>query len=437
MYRRFQNWLYLPEAYTGLISRLTGLSAILFLPVIWVWTHAGSGIAGYPMPYNVPAYKVGNYLLQVPLPAEPVNLATFAFFVLCSFMLIIGKGRRWLYLYMLAFILYYCSRDFLPACYHWIILPTCYLGALALNNKGSYPARRLIQVAVVSCYLLGVVQKLTIPDFWQGHTFASFFDKGWALNGLFKPFFAGLDLPLSFWAVFSCSVLLVETYIGLGLCFKKTRFSAIVLGLLLHGGIALTMDFVIAIFTLVMWTGYIAFYEKRSEISAIAAGEEQPATSARLPQTALSAIFIAVMLLVPLRIYLPGEPTNDVLTLFDRTPWAYTMFILRQDVNSVKIELSEKSADGTIRQNSIEPFGRMLTTSTVNDMISLARYVIASHPDALTVDVQSLITVNRHRYILKKVHWSKPAIQGGDNDISAFTYSATNIPAKQHLQLSH
>jgi hypothetical protein len=422
-YERFQKWLYLPDGYTGVLSCFTGLCTLLFAPVIWVWTHAGSGQAGCPMPYNAPAWKIGNFLLDVPLPAEPVNIVVFIAYLLVAMLLLLGKRYRWLYLFLLAITLFYCARDWLPACYHWIILPCCYLAALALQNKnGPSPTRRLIQITVVSCYLYGVLQKLTIADFWQGHTFASFFEKGWAVNGIFQPFFASLDLPLSFWAAFSCLVLAVETFIGIGLCYKKTRTAAVITGLLLHGGIAITMDFVIAIFTIVMWTGYIAFYDRRGDDRSLAVTD-------RPLQTILSAAFIALLLLFPLRIYLPGQPQNDVLTLFDRTPWAYTMFILRQNVDAVKVEVTDAE------KRTVKPYGRMLNTSTVNDMVSLARWVIAANPHCTAVDVQSLITVNRHRYILKKCHWSKPANPAAYGDISAFSYSAENISPEQHRLL--
>ncbi len=359
------------------------------------------------MPYNVPTWLMNWHFLAVPLPPEPVNILFFALYTVAALALMAGVQRRTLYLFMAAVILYYCAREWLVACFHWIILPFCFLLALALDDSKSdkTPSRRLIQVAIVSCYLFGVLQKLTYPDFWQGYSFSSFFADGFAANGIFKPLFASLKMPLFAWLAFSWTILVVETYLAVGLCFAKTRLATAITGVLFHGGIMVTMEPIIGIFSLVMWTGYLAFFNKRQKTEAASATNTEPVNlSLSALNMVLCAALIALMLLMPLRIYLPGGPANDVLTLFDRTPWTYGMFIMRQEVNGVNIAVTVSGEPIYIR-----PTGWVLQGSTNNDLIAAANYAVKLYPQASLVKVQTIITVNQRRNVLKTLLWQKEA----------------------------
>jgi len=260
----------------------------------------------------------------------------------------------------------------------------------------------LMQVAIVSCYLLGVLQKLSYPDFWQGYSFSSFFADGYAANNLVKPFFAALVLPLPAWAAFSWLVLALETALGLGLCFAKTRLATAIIGVLFHGGIMLTMEPLIAIFTIVMWTGYLAFFARPKGEAAPILTEEQ-ARAGKLT-TIFSALLIMLMILMPLRIYLPGGPDNQVLTLFDRTPWSYGMFIMRQKVEAVHLAVTEPTGVS----HCIKATGVMLDCSTENDLIEAINYARKSYPGAAQARAETIITVNQRRSILKELLWKRP-----------------------------
>ncbi len=358
------------------------------------------------MPYNVPTWLMNWHFLAVPLPPEPVNIIIFALYTVAALALMAGVQRRTLYLFMAAVILYYCAREWLVACFHWVILPFCFLLALALDDSKSAktPSRRLIQVAIVSCYLLGVLQKLTYPDFLQGYSFSSFFADGFAANDIFKPLFAALKMPIFAWATFSWMILVVETYLALGLCFARTRLATAIIGVLFHGGIMVTMEPIIGIFSLVMWTGYLAFFNKRPTAAAASANDTAALTNLSLSalNMVLCGSLIALMLLMPLRIYLPGGPANDVLTLFDRTPWTYGMFIMRQKVDGMSLAVTVSG-----ETLYIKPTGWLLEGSTDNDLIAAANYAVKLYPQANLVKVQTIITVNQRRNVLKTLLWQK------------------------------
>jgi len=175
----------------------------------------------------------------------------------------------------------------------------------------------------------------------------------------------------------------------------------------------LTMEPIIGIFTLVMWTGYLAFFDKplKSVEEAPSANISEPGQAPVLNMV-LCAALIALMLLMPLRIYLPGGPANDVLTLFDRTPWTYGMFIMRQKVDGVNIAVTKPDATYYIK-----PSGWILECSTDNDLIAAANYAVKLHPSADRVEVQSIVTVNQRRHILKTLAWEK-AVTGQEPTIS-------------------
>jgi hypothetical protein len=441
-WQKYTDWLYLPQGQLPLISRLVGLISLPIGFIIWFFTHSGCDNGPYPQPFNVPAFLIGDHLVQLPLPPEPVNICIFVLFAVAAVMLIAGKSYRVLYIYMATTVAYFSARDFLVCCFHWVLLDFCFLVALsfqAKNKNEPSTSRRLVQLTISFCYLFGVLQKVFYPDFWQGLTFEAYFYDGYAVAAPFRAFVINHPLPMTFWCASAIFLLAAETFIGLGLFFRRTRIAACILGFVLHGGIILIMDPILALFSIEMWTGYLAFFDgkgavakTRSDSAALpelpgptAPTEATESTEPAAPtkptepkkngvETALSLAFIALMILMPLRIYyLPG-PSAELLTLFDRTPWTFGMFILRQKVETIEIVFDDDKG-----QTHILPVtGRMQTASNANELISIARYVLQNNPTATSIRINDLIVVNERRRILKTLIWENPTAPGSAAKIS-------------------
>jgi hypothetical protein len=411
--RKFTDWLYLPDGLVPIISRLVGLISLPIGFIVWFFTHSGCGSGPYPGPFNVPAWRFGSHLLALPLPPEPVNAVIFLLFALAAILLVLGKGYRPLYIYMATVVAYYSSRDFFVCMLHWVLLDFLFLVALsfrAKNKNERSPSRRLIQLTLCFCYLFGVLQKLFYPDFWQGISLEATFYDGYGVSAPFKDFFLKFPLPMSFWCASSIFLMLSETFLGLGLFFKRTRILACILGFILHGGILVTMDPVLAIFSIEMWTGYLAFFEgtyKNIQNQNQTQQQNQAAEPGPVSRikTALSLAFIALMILMPLRIYyLPGPP-NDLLTLFERTPWGFGMFLMRQKVEQLDIAFDDTQGN----THTVPVFGRMHTASNDNELLSIAAYVLKNNPGAKSIRINDLIVVNERRNILRTLIWDNPS----------------------------
>jgi hypothetical protein len=406
------DWLYLPDALVEVISRLVGVISLPVAATVWIWTHAGCVGTYYPQPFNVPTWRFGTSLLPVPLPPEPINIAVFVLFAAASLLLIFGKWYRPLYIYMASVLAFYTAREFFVCCLHWVLLNFLFLAALSFRAKdpaGRSPTRRLIQLTVASCYIFGVLQKIFYPDFWQGLSLEAAFYDGFAVTAPFKSFFIEHQLPMSFWSASAVLLILVESAVAVGLFFKKTRLAACALGLVLHGGIVVMMEWVLAIFSLEMWTGYLAFFDAKEKtkntVTAEPGPEKIPPSFKPSPlKTALSLIFIALLIFMPLRIYyLPGPPA-DLLTLFERTPWGFGMFLMRQKVEELNIAFEDSHG----QTHNVEASGRMHTASNDNELIAIAAYVSKNNPDARCIRINDVIVVNESRRILRTLIWDQP-----------------------------
>ena len=143
--------------------------------------------------------------------------------------------------------------------------------------------------------------------------------------------------------------------------------------------------------------------EKKSDQSHSESAEI--AQFARHPiKTTVAVAALAALILIPARIYyLPGPPA-DLLTLFDRTPWTFGMFLMRQNVEAVDISYDDKS--GAVHK--IEPSGRIKTISNDNELLALAHYVHSQAPEATAIRINDQIIINERRRILKTLVWDKP-----------------------------
>jgi hypothetical protein len=407
--QKIEQWLLLPESYIPWLSRLTGLLSLPVATIVWFFAHSGVKGAFYPQPFSVPTWRLafagGDWTIAPPLPPEPLNIIVFTLFALGCILLMAGKNKRAIYIYMASVLAYYTAIDWFVACFFWVLLDFLFLAALAFRAPGEgkeasankSATRRLIQLTLASCYLFGVVQKALFSDFDRGISLESFFHDGFAVTAPFKDLFISHPMPAAFWQAASTFLLYAESFIGLGLFFKKTRLIACGLGLFLHGGIIVMMEPVITIFSLEMWTGYLAFFDKKTTEST----SSESTLRYRTAYFASALIFVAALVLMPARIYfLPGPP-EELLTLFDRTPWTFGMFLMRQKVASITISYDDKTG----QTHSIEPSGRIETFSNDNELSALARYVKKEHNDAQSISINDLIIVNERRQILKTLIW--------------------------------
>ncbi|MBS2007008.1 MAG: hypothetical protein JST01_08205 [Cyanobacteria bacterium SZAS TMP-1] len=410
MQGKFTDWLYLDEGLIPILSRLVGLISLPIAAVVWFFAHSGCGLEPYPQPFNVPAWRFGTYLVPVPLPPEPLNLIVFGLFALAAVALIAGKAHRPLYIYMAAVLAYYCSRDFFVCMLHWILLDFLFLVALAFRTQGRpSPARRLIQLTICSCYIFAVIQKIFYPDFWLGLSLEANFYDGFAVTSPFKAFFIQHQLPMSFWQASSILLLVLETFVAIALFFKQTRIAACILGIFLHGGILMMMDPILSLFSLEMWLGYLAFFPGNKKVENTTDGTARPPL-----QTAFSLVYIAVLIIMPMRIYFLGGPPPELLTLFERTPWTFGMFLMRQKQEQIEMAFEDEKGE----RHSLEATGRMKTASNDNELISIAQYILKNNPGAKEISINDSIIVNERRRVLRTLVWRNPGQAGSEPQIS-------------------
>ena len=393
-----ENGLYTAPGHTAWIARLTGLVSIPISMVVWWYTHAGCG-GPYPGPFNVPTWWMGDRPLDLPLPPEPVNILIFAIFNIFAIAMVLNRHRPFMPLLMSLALAYYCSRDYLIASWHWILLDFIFLFALGLaTTEKKSPTRRIIQVAIVGCYLFGVMHRALYPDFLSGLTFKQFFADGFACNEWCKSTVMRCvaGLPDAAWQAMAVSTLLGEIGIGLGLCFKRTRMMAVILGLILHLGITVVMEPLLLLFTIDMFVGYLAFFDGKGDQNA-----EMPTPGIATNLHTVAAIaMIALEIAMPLRIYWPNEETSDwrSLTLFARAPWSFGMFILRQEAITVHCYVDGKPVAVPGREKGKNRFDNLATD---NETKTAARYLLSLHPEAKSARVETVVVINGARTLRK------------------------------------
>ena len=393
-----KRYLYTTPGYTAWIARLTGLVSIPISMVVWWYTHAGCG-GPYPGPFNVPTWWMGDRPLDLPLPPEPVNILIFAIFNIFAIAMVLNRHRPFMPLLMSMALAYCCSRDYLIASWHWILLDFIFLFALGLATPGrKSPTRRIIQIAIVGCYLFGVMHRALYPDFLSGLTFKQFFADGFACNDWCKSTVMQIASGMSdtAWQAMALITLVGEVGIGLGLCFKRTRMMAVILGLILHLGITVVMEPLLLLFTIDMFVGYLAFFDGKGD-EAVEMPKPGIATNLR---TMAAIAMIALEIAIPLRIYWPNEETRDwrTLTLFARAPWSFGMFILRQEAIAVHCYVDDKPISVPGGEKGKNRFDNLATD---NEMKTAARYLLSLHPEAKNARVETVVVINGARTLRK------------------------------------
>lgn len=398
-WQRFVNWLFLPNTHLNWTRRITGFAALPILTVVWYWSHGGRG------PANIPAWRFGPHLLFLPLPPEIVTQVAVIMAGIAGVCMVIGLRHKTWPLTIALIMGYYGASDWVACGCHFIVLEWITLVALLFERAERSATRRIIQVSTIICYLYAGLQKLFFADFRDGYSFEAMFADGWGLNDFWRHLLPLSHLGHNFWLFLSWATIVGEIYLGLGLCFPKTRKATAIFAILFHVAISVLFDQFISMFSLVMWAGLTTFFDKKETngqskehpvgYSSILYSSIFPTTSLtpRINmQASLAAVLLAVLIIFPLRIYFyPGRPI-DKLAFFDRSPWSFCMFLARQE--TIRLDAKYEDAEGRWHDHPIGKNDRWGGISSDNETYALAAYMFKIHPDAKRVRVETDILLN-------------------------------------------
>lgn len=330
--------------------------------------------------------------------------------------LALGFRNNLFLLVPISVIAYFGSLDLSLASSHYVVLLFCCFIALLFDKPGSSPARRLIQVSTAICYGATVLQKLTFPGFINGDSLAAFAREEWVMRPFLLHFISRVNPPHEFFCALSLAVMLVEGFLCFALFFRKTRTLAIFTGILLHASMAIVMNVgsTIVVFSLTMMASYLAFLEPKERASQppenhvhqddlLVRNHRAQQVRRRLGTSLMALALLGLWLILPLRIYFwPGHPVSS-LTLQDRRPWTFDMFVVDNSVRDVRVSYVDSS--GTVHQ--VMPVGRMHYAQSDNELYALAQYVQHTHPDAERIAVEAVIGFNQRRWLQKTLRKEK------------------------------
>lgn len=380
--RNLANWFYLPEGRVSLIRRLTAVTLIPSL--FWIW-RACQGLDG---PYRIPTWRFGDFLFELPVPEGVILNSIFIVTMLASTALIFGARQKFLVVIPTFVLIYFTSCDLAALRPHYVTMAIIFMVALSFHKEGGPSiTRRIIQLGIASCYGFASIQRLFASDHLSGLSFKYTVGSGWACNDLFKGFFQNLYSVDWLWAPITLAVLSLELFLTFGFFFRKTRKIALILGLLLHISIAITMTPFLAFYSLIMITGYLAFFEGRNIVEN---NESENVDFAQRKEMIPGLVFIALMFIIPLRSYFWLDRDRSLVTMIDRDPWSFHMFLYRYQTKEVTIKYQDKEGNWIM----VPPVGRMVTTAGDNDIHALIGYLFKSKPEAKACLVDAKIMQN-------------------------------------------
>jgi hypothetical protein len=352
--------------------------------------------AATAQPYLVPSLRQVADFLQLPEAAYAVYILLWLACAICGIAMVCGSRRKIFPGFAAITIALLGAMEYTTILCSYIVVELLYLIALLFDETAhksnadseptGSPTPALMQVAVSSCYVWSVLQKLH-PEWLSGATMMQVFRDGWELRGPFVPFVTGLHIGEPIAVVLSLGALVFELFLAAGLWFERTRKITAIAGCAFHLGLTF-MFFGIEMFMPVMLTGYLAFFRNSTPAQA-------PANS--ISKSSIAAIVcIAVMVLMPMRYYFTGKPSTE-LTATDRVPWSFSMFLFNESVRGVTVAYQDH--DGTWRS---EPtIKRMERTAADKDLYALTAYVLRQHPDAVAARASCDLLINSHKPVQK------------------------------------
>ena len=378
------RWLYLQPGYTEWLRRLTGLCGLPIGVIIWTWTQGGPG------PYIVPAWRIKDCLLYLPLPPPFINMTVFVAYGLCCGALVLGSKQKFFAALPAIVLAYYGSRDWMSAGFHFDVLLWIMFIALLFDQPGRNPCRRIIQISVAACYFYAALSKLLYPDFISGCSFEAIFNNGLAFGPSWVELIKQHPITRSWWLIFSWLTIAVEFFFPIALFIKKTRLVALISAIAFHTGISIFLDPFLFNFTAVICSGLLAFVDKKGEDEKTLALDWSSAR--KKIQAALAFAFCLFLVLFPARDYILPERPLAEMTGFDRSPWGFCMYL--QCLETTAFDLDYLTDDGVWHKFPSQ--GRMKRGYTDNEVYAAAHYIFDTVPSATEVRVRLQLCINHH-----------------------------------------
>ncbi len=385
--------LYKEPGYLDLMKILIGLCLIGILPLeLFI-------VFGYG-PYHVPAWRIGQHFFVFPEPAIWVSVVVWLLYFCACICMVIGKGGRLVPFLLFAVWLYYQTLDRHIFQSSFVIMMSVYLLAFSIDRRPRSLSRVLIRVAVSTCYIFAGLHKLH-PEFFSGLTMYRLLSVGEMIRPELLPLIRSMNLSRFACEMCTYLVVMMELFIGIGLWFKPLRKAAVATGVVLH----LSLTFFIPgieLFAPVMWTGYLAFFDKRRDALSVDLSKR---VYSRPLAEALLAIIVSIMCVVmPARLFFASPYNYLHMSLYDRVPWGFSMFLFTENIKYVAASVREK---GNWVNVALE--GRMPNSSSRSDLIAMSYYLAKTHPQADCVRVENRLQINGHG-LLNRIYYYFPRV---------------------------
>lgn len=397
--KQITDWFYLDEGRFAILSRLNGALGLLNAWVIF------DLVQNTAKPYLVPAFRIGTTFIHPPELGPFINIGLAVLAIASCVALCAGLKQRIFPLLAAAILLYFGSRDILFFKPHFIVLNLCFFIASSFFHAGKSCTRRLIQLAVFSCYFYSAAHKLFYPDFMSGAVLESYATDPSYLRPFTISLLQGCNL-LTF-QIMSWATVALEFFLAFALFSGKLRMFAIMLGSIFHAGIAVFMGWNLWIFSLTMLIGYVAFLPGTSTVEVKEESTLEPEKSVSGLEFAASLAFAVFMLLVPLRFYTLDH--LDLRGVADRAPWSFALFLCHEKTTNLDIFIQSSAGTWT----KVEATDRMRWITSDSDLIALAKYMMQQH-NTLRVQISFVDEINSRKRVLKYIDWiqgQKPTLK--------------------------
>lgn len=382
---QISNLVYQDPSHLALMKRLTGLFLLCIMPLqLFVVFFFG--------PYHVPAWRLGHEFICFPEPPTWLSVLVWSLYSAACLALVFGKGNRLIPIFLFSVWFYYQSLDRYIFHSSFVILLSLYLLAFAIDRKPRSLSRLLIRIAVSSCYIFSAAHKFH-PEFLSGLTMYDMLGQGNLLRPELLDTIRWLNLPRWFTNTATYLVIALEFFIGLGLWFKSTRIYAVCCGVFMHLAFTIMIPG-IELFAPIAWTGYLAFFESKNKSanSRSLAFAKPPADIFVMAAASFLCVFM------PARFFFLPRYEYLQMSLYDRVPWGFSMFLFHEEIKSVQVRY--QTADE--RWQEVQLSGRMAASSSDSDLVALAYYIARIHPQALRILVRSTLQVNGHGLKVKE-----------------------------------
>ncbi|MBX9689997.1 MAG: hypothetical protein K2X27_25020 [Candidatus Obscuribacterales bacterium] len=383
---RLKDFFYEDSGYLDWIRRLTGLWLIYLMP-FQIYVYYKSGNFG---PYHVPSWRFAKTFLNFPEVPGNISIALWVLYFFGCLALILGLPSRLIPALLLLFWFYCQCNEFAAFLSSPAILLALFLAAFCIYRKPRSLSRFLIKFSLSACYVFAALHKFH-PEFLAGFTLYDMFGRGFQLRPELAPFVTSLHLPFQLLQALSLLVIVVELFIGIALWFARSRIYAVVLGLLMH----LTFTFFISdieVFLFVCASAYLAFFDPPGQKRFKRLSFASPFYEA------LIAFALALLvLLMPGRFFLMDRYAYENLTLFDRAPWSFAVYLYHQDVTELQAAYHEAGKSWQV----VPTERRMRSCSSDNDMLALLYYLEAEHPQADAISIRTILRINSRKQVCK------------------------------------